>query len=149
VIASAAGYPLDLTFYQAVKGITAASHIVKRGGKILLLAECAEGPGGAEFSRMLANHPSDRVFMEEIAGAPVLVDQWQLEKLALVTGRAEVLFYVPGLPRQYHASLWGKAYTTPAAAINALTSSLPSNARIALIPEGPYVLARADGQVGR
>ena len=37
--------------------------------------------------------------MDEIAGAPVVVDQWQLEKLALVTAKAEVLFYVPGLPR--------------------------------------------------
>jgi nickel-dependent lactate racemase len=142
VITTSAGYPLDLTFYQAVKGITAASHIVKPGGKILLLAECAEGPGGAEFSEMLAKHPSDRGFMEEIARVPVVVDQWQLEKLALVTGKAEISYYVPGLPRQYHASLWGKAYATPEAAIGALTASLPPNAHIALIPEGPYVLAQ-------
>src|SRR6185436_6627115 len=43
VITTAAGYPLDLTFYQAIKGITAASHIVKPGGKILLVAACEEG----------------------------------------------------------------------------------------------------------
>jgi hypothetical protein len=91
---------------------------------------------------MLAKHPSDRGFMDEIAKAAVVVDQWQLEKLALVTGKAEVLYYVPGLPRQYHASLWGKAYATPDAAVDALTSSLPPNAHIALIPEGPYVLAQ-------
>jgi len=142
VITTAAGYPLDLTFYQAVKGITAASHIVKQGGRILLLAECPEGPGGAEFSQMLAEYPSDRAFMDKIAGAPVVVDQWQLEKLALVKAKAEVLCYVPGLPREYHASLWGKAYLTAEAAISALTSSLPRNAHLALIPEGPYVLAQ-------
>jgi nickel-dependent lactate racemase len=142
VITTAAGYPLDLTFYQAVKGVTAASHIVKPGGKILLLSECAEGPGGGEFSQMLAKHPSDRGFMDEIAAAPVVVDQWQLEKLALVTAKAEVLYYVPGLPRQYHASLWGKAYATAEAAISALTSSLSPGAHIAVIPEGPYVLAQ-------
>jgi nickel-dependent lactate racemase len=148
VITTAAGYPLDLTFYQAIKGITAASHIVKPGGKILLLAECAEGPGGAEFSQMLAKHPTDRGFMDVIAGAPVVVDQWQLEKLALVTAKAEVLYYVPGLPRQYHASLWGKAHPTPQAAVEALTSALPPKAHIALIPEGPYVLARLRREVG-
>jgi nickel-dependent lactate racemase len=144
VITTAAGYPLDLTFYQAVKGITAASHVVKPGGKILLLAECAEGPGGAEFSRMLAQHSSHRGFMDEIAAAPVVVDQWQLEKLALVLAKAEVLYYVPGLPHEYHAALWGKAYATPEAAISALASSLSPGARIALIPEGPYVLARVN-----
>jgi nickel-dependent lactate racemase len=149
VITTSAGYPLDLTFYQAVKGITAASHIVKPGGKILLLAECAEGPGGAEFSEMLAKHPSDRGFMDAIAGAAVVVDQWQLEKLALVTAKAEIAYYVPGLPRQYHASLWGKAYDTPEAAVGALVSSLPRGAHIALIPEGPYVLAQVGQAEGK
>jgi nickel-dependent lactate racemase len=142
VITTAAGYPLDLTFYQAIKGITAASHIVKPGGKILLLAECAEGPGGGEFTQMLAKHPADCGFLDEIARAPVVVDQWQLEKLALVTAKAEVLYYVPGLAPEYHGSLWGKAYATPEAAVAALTSALPPKARIALIPEGPYVLAQ-------
>ena len=144
VITTAAGYPLDLTFYQAVKGITAASHIVKPGGKILLLAECAEGPGGAEFRQMMAKQSSQCDFMDEIARAAVINDQWQLEKLALVAAKAEVLYYVPGLPRECHASLWGKAYATPEAAVAALTSALPSNAHIALIPEGPYVLAQVN-----
>src|SRR5437762_9621550 len=58
VITTSAGYPLDLTFYQAIKGVTAASHIVKSGGKILLLAACEEGAGAPEFSRMLRENPS-------------------------------------------------------------------------------------------
>jgi nickel-dependent lactate racemase len=141
-ITTSAGYPLDLTFYQAIKGITAAAPIVKPGGKILLFAACEEGAGAAEFSRMLRENPSDRDFMRRIAEAPVVIDQWQMEKLGLVTAKAEVLFYVPGLPREYHASLWGRAFATAAAAIETLTASLPRNAHIALIPEGPYVLAR-------
>ncbi len=81
VITTAAGYPLDLTFYQAVKGITAASHIVKPGGKILLLAACEEGVGGPEFARMISQGSPDHVFMKQIESGPVTVDQWQLEKL--------------------------------------------------------------------
>ncbi|MGO8813654.1 MAG: nickel-dependent lactate racemase [Terriglobia bacterium] len=142
VITTAAGYPLDLTFYQAVKGITAASHIVKPGGKILLLAACDEGVGGPEFARMLADRSPDHVFMKKIDGMPVVVDQWQLEKLALVTTRAQVLYYVPGLPREFHSALWGKAYAGPEEAIRALVGTLRKNARIAVIPEGPYVLAQ-------
>jgi lactate racemase len=143
VITTSAGYPLDLTFYQAIKGITAASHIVKPGGKILLLAACEEGPGAPEFRSMLADNPSDRAFLERIAAAPVVVDQWQLEKLALVTRRAEVLFYVPGLPAEYRGALWGRSFATAAEAVEALAASLGTGARVALIPEGPYVLARA------
>jgi len=142
VITTAAGYPLDLTFYQAVKGITAASHIVKPGGRILLLAACEEGAGGPEFSRMLAEGSSVHDFMKKIDGAPVTVDQWQLEKLALVTSRTQVLYYVPGLPREFESNVWGKVFPSAQEAIGALAASLERNARIAVIPEGPYVLAR-------
>jgi nickel-dependent lactate racemase len=142
VITTSAGYPLDLTLYQAVKGITAASHIVKPGGKILLMAACTEGVGGAEFGRMVRAHASDRGFMDKIANTAVEIDQWQLEKLGLVTANVEVLYYVPGLPLEYQAALWGKAYPTAAAAVGALTSSLSADSSIAVIPEGPYVLAR-------
>jgi hypothetical protein len=96
---------------------------------------------------MLRENPSDREFLKRIAEAPVTIDQWQMEKLALVTDKAEVLFYVPGLPREYHASLWGRAFATAAEAIAALTSSLPADATVAVIPEGPYVLARAHAEV--
>jgi nickel-dependent lactate racemase len=71
---------------------TAASHIVKSGGKILLIAACEEGAGAGEFSRMLAEHPSDRQFMDHIASRPVVVDQWQLEKLGLVTSKLQALY---------------------------------------------------------
>src|SRR5215467_10408588 len=67
VITTSAGYPLDLTFYQAIKGITAASHIVKPGGRILLMAACEEGAGAPEFSRMLGENPSDYRFLDQIA----------------------------------------------------------------------------------
>ncbi len=142
VITTSAGYPLDLTFYQSIKGITAAAHIVKPGGRILLLAACDEGAGAPEFSRMLRENPSDCEFLRGIKEAPVTIDQWQLEKLALVTAKATVLFYVPGLPREYHASLWGRSHSTAAEAIEALTAGLPRDSRIAVIPEGPYVLAK-------
>ena len=144
-IATAAGYPLDLTFYQAIKGVTAASHIVKPGGRILLVAACQEGAGAPEFQRMLAQGGSDAEFLERIAAAPVTIDQWQLEKLAMVTTRQQLLWYVPGLPAEYHDRLWGRSYATVEAAIQALGQGLPSGARIAVIPEGPYVLAKAVG----
>jgi nickel-dependent lactate racemase len=143
VITSCAGYPLDLTFYQAIKGITAAQHIVKNGGRILLVAECQEGPGAAEFCEMLTKTDSGKSFLDLIKDAPVVVDQWQLEKLALVTQKAEILFYTPGLPGEYHKTLWGAIFSSPADAVRALTEGLGPKATIALMPEGPYVLAKA------
>ena len=142
-ITTSAGYPLDLTYYQCIKGVTAASHIVKAGGSILLVAECAEGAGAPEFARMLRGGLSDAEFLEGIKGAPVTVDQWQLEKLAMVTTRQRLGWYVPGLPAEYHAGLWGQSYGSVESAIAGLASTLAPGATIAVIPEGPYVLAKA------
>ncbi|HET8547925.1 MAG TPA: nickel-dependent lactate racemase [Bryobacteraceae bacterium] len=143
VITTSAGYPLDLTFYQAIKGITAAQHIVKPGGRVLLVAECAEGPGAHEFCEMLTRSRTAADFLEAIREAPVIVDQWQLEKLALVADKADVFFYTPGLPAPYRETSWGRHFSSLPEALQALTAGLPAGANIAVIPEGPYVLAKA------
>jgi nickel-dependent lactate racemase len=143
VITSAAGYPLDLTFYQAIKGITAAQHIVKPGGRILIVAECSEGAGAAEFAEMLTAFESYGTFLDAIQSREVTVDQWQLEKLAIAGQRHEILFYVPGLPIRYRKHFGNRMFDTVEAGLSRLMSNLETGAKIALIPEGPYVLARA------
>jgi nickel-dependent lactate racemase len=45
VLASAGGYPKDIELYQAQKAVQSAVRMVKKGGKIILLAECREGHG--------------------------------------------------------------------------------------------------------
>jgi nickel-dependent lactate racemase len=142
-ITTSAGYPLDLTYYQSIKGVTGASHIVKPGGGILLAAACQEGAGAPEFRRMLLQGATAEEFLARIEGAPVLVDQWQLEKLALVATRQRLLWYVPGLPAEYHPGLWGRSYPSIESGVEALLGGLPRGATIAVIPEGPYVLAKA------
>ena len=141
VITTSAGYPLDLTYYQAIKGVTAAQHIVRDGGTILLLAQCSEGTGAAEFTRMFTTM-GDREFMRRIENAPVEVDQWQLEKLAMVTERLNVLWYVPGVPRELQAKVWGRTFASAEEAAAALFNSLKPGAKVAVVPEGPYVLAQ-------
>ncbi|MDR3752478.1 MAG: nickel-dependent lactate racemase [Terracidiphilus sp.] len=143
VITSSAGYPLDLTFYQCLKGLTAAQHIVKPGGKMLLLAECAEGIGSPEYARLLKGYRGHAEFLKEIESTPVEIDQWQLEKLALVGLKNELLFYTPGAAREALGSLGANAFDRLDDAIAALVRDLAPGARVALLPEGPYTFARA------
>ncbi len=147
VITTSAGYPLDLTFYQSVKGVTAASQIVRQGGRILLFGACDEGAGAPEFSAMLTRYGSGKGFLKAIEGSPVTIDQWQLEKLALATLKAEIFYCVPGLPREYMDALWGCGFRNPAEAVSAFFAGLPRGSRVAVIPEGPYVLASANASV--
>ena len=142
VITSGAGYPLDLTCYQILKGITAAQHIVKPGGRILIVAECAEGVGSPEFAHLLRNFAGNQEYLDEIASTPVIADQWQLEKLALVGLANELYFYAPGVSPKDLGALGPRCFSDPNAAINSVLEGLPNEARISLIPDGPYCFAR-------
>jgi nickel-dependent lactate racemase len=141
VVTSAAGYPLDTTFYQAVKGLTGCLPIVKQGGTIIMAASLSEGVGSPEFQSLFHENPSLDVFMERILGRDYFVlDQWQLEELAKVRRKAKVKIVSDGLPPDALAS----CFVEPAASVeSALAASLieygPS-AQVAVIPKGPYVL---------
>ncbi len=144
VITSAAGYPLDLTFYQSIKGITAAAHIAKPGGRILVIGECSEGIGSSEFARKLQAYPGHQNYLDEIRDSAVETDQWQLEKLALTGLKHELFFFAPGVSKQQFGFLGDRLYSDLTAAIDAATVGLPANAHIAVITEGPYVYARVN-----
>jgi len=147
VITSAAGYPLDLTLYQTVKGVTAAQHIVKPGGRILIMGECAEGVGSPEFAEKVASFSGYDNFLDEIRSADVVIDQWQLEKLALTGQKHELFLYVPGLAKERLGGLASRCFWDANSAVDAVLKGLPVGARVALVPEGPYVYARVEDEV--
>ena len=49
VVVSSGGHPLDIDLFQAYKGIDNVLNAVKRGGVIVLVAECPEGHGNDVF----------------------------------------------------------------------------------------------------
>jgi nickel-dependent lactate racemase len=143
VITSAAGYPLDLTFYQTIKGITAVQHIVKPGGKILVMSECSEGIGSPEFAEKLGEYEGPESFLKAIRDTPVVVDQWQLEKMAIVERKHPLLIYAPGTRPEQLGSLRRTSYSSSEAAVSSLLDGLPDGATVAVVPDGPYAFARA------
>lgn len=142
VITTSAGYPLDLTYYQSVKGVTAASHIVKPGGTILLAAACQEGLGSPEFTRFVRRFADSRTCLDAMTQERVVIDQWQLEKLALVAQKARLCFCTPGILAEDRAYLWGPVFEEPRQAVAALCAKLPHGAQVAVIPDGPYVFSQ-------
>src|SRR6266404_790097 len=107
VVTSSAGYPLDTTFYQAVKGLTGALPVVKQGGTIILAASLSEGIGSPEFQRLFKENDSLPTFMKRILGKDYFVmDQWQLEELAKVCRKAKVKIVSDGLAAETLNSLF-------------------------------------------
>lgn len=55
VVVSPGGHPVDVNLFQAYKGVDNALEIVKRGGVIILVAECSEGHGNQVFYDWMFN----------------------------------------------------------------------------------------------
>jgi nickel-dependent lactate racemase len=142
VITSAAGYPLDKTWYQSVKGIVGAADILKPGGTIILVSACDEGLGSTTFEKIVEQFPTLDSFMDAILNDRFFVaDQWQLEELGKVLRKGKVKVYSQGLPPE----TFRKYYVEPIASVeSALADALKeygNDAAFAVMPEGPYVLA--------
>lgn len=143
VVTSSAGYPLDTTFYQAVKGLTGALPIVKQGGTIILAAGLTEGVGSPEFESLFSDNPSLEVFVERILGKDYFVlDQWQLEELAKVRRKAKVKIVSHGLPAATIDKLFVESAPSVESAVAESLAEYGPAAKIAVIPKGPYVLAQ-------
>jgi nickel-dependent lactate racemase len=147
VVVSSAGYPLDTTFYQAVKGLLTAVEIVKQGGSILLVAACSEGIGSKPFTDLIFKTDDLTAFVQGLYNpANFVIDQWQLEELAKVARKADIYFYTDGIPYHQRAKLFVYPLKNVQEGIEEFLERYGENAQIAVIPEGPYVLAQLDSK---
>lgn len=143
VVTSGAGYPLDTTFYQCVKGMMGALPIVKKGGTIILAGSMSEGIGSPQFQQLFAENDSLEGFVERILGKDYFVmDQWQLEELAKVRRKAKVKIVTDGLPAETINTLFVEAADSVEKAVEESLAEYGPSATIAVIPKGPYVLAK-------
>ncbi|QDT37320.1 nickel-dependent lactate racemase [Stratiformator vulcanicus] len=141
VVTSCAGYPLDQNFYQSVKGLTGVLSILKRGGTIILAADLSEGVGSPEFDSLFDQNESLDEFMHKITNTDYFVmDQWQLEELAKVRRKVEVVYVTGGLAPEELDRLFVSSAPTVEAAIESALDKHGSDARIAVVPKGPYVM---------
>jgi lactate racemase len=168
VVTSCAGYPLDTTWYQAVKGLTGALPIVKQGGTIVLAASLTEGLGSPEFRALLDEYRAAGRYntaggaVAELKGhRPVAsgravqplhgsarsihpdvceMDEWQLVMFQKVLAHSRVKVVSDGLPPDELR----KCFVEPTKSVEqAVADSLAEygpDATLAVIPKGPYVL---------
>ncbi len=143
VVTSGAGYPLDTTFYQSVKGMTGALPIVKQGGTIIMAASLTQGIGSPEFQSLFKDNATLELFMERVLGKEYFVmDQWQLEELAKVRRKCKVKMVSDGLPAETLNGLFVESAPSIEQAVAESLAEYGPAAKIAVIPKGPYVLAQ-------
>ena len=146
-IASAGGHPLDATFYQSIKGIVAGAALVRPGGSVLLCASLSEGIGSPSFEKLLRETASPAAFELRLEDdAFFAIDQWMVQHLCQAHRRARVLLYTDGLPLAATGELLVEAVPSPAEGVRRGLAGADAPARIAVLPQGPYVLGTVRGE---
>jgi nickel-dependent lactate racemase len=141
VVTSCAGYPLDTTVYQSVKGAIGALPAVKQGGTIVMAASLTEGIGSPDFVQLLDDTESMEQFTNDMWRDDFFyVDQWQLEEHAKVLRKASVSLYSDGLPAAEVERCFVTFVESVEAGVEAALAKAGPEAKIIAIPEGPYVL---------
>lgn len=142
VITSNSGYPLDLNIYQTVKGMSAASQIVKEGGSIIMAAECWDGtPPKSDYETILTSVKSAKDLMKFVKlNESTLKDTWQIYYQALIQQKADVYMFSD----QLDAETIKRALFNPVTDISKLTDELVKrigpHAKICILPEGPQTI---------
>jgi nickel-dependent lactate racemase len=147
VITTNSGYPLDLNLYQAVKGMSAAAKVVKRGGTIICAAECWDGiPDHGLYGQLLRTAASPRELLERITASGFLQqDQWQAQIQAQIQIGADVYVYSDYLTdAQITASLL-RPCRDIAVTVADLRAQYGANCSICVLPEGPQTIPYIEG----
>ena len=142
VITTNSGYPLDLNIYQTVKGMSAAAQIVKKGGTIIMAAECWDGiPSASDYARILktvGNVNNLMPFVKE--NERRLKDTWQIYLQALIQQKADVYMFSDKLDDETIKEALFKPVSNIAALVAELVNKTGPQAEICILPEGPQTI---------
>ncbi len=158
VLTSNAGYPLDINFYQTVKGLVAALPALKKEGilkslasalpslkkdsTIIIVSRCSEGVGSERFVGLLKElkgmkKPADFLAAHKNNFVP---DQWEVQELIKVLDKAKFQIYSEGLSSEDAELCAGEKIDSIEKALEAAFKRHGRRSKVVIIPEGPYLM---------
>jgi len=132
VVASCGGYPKDICLYQAQKGLNLASHALKPGGHILLLAASPQGVGDDIYFNYVSQFTSPEEVIRDFKSSGFRMGAHK----AYLFGRTLVNYDVavfsdldPGVLSKCHLRA-----AEPASVIDEWVSAFEGTPKVAIIP---------------
>jgi lactate racemase len=141
VITSNSGYPLDQNLYQAVKGMSAAHKIVKKGGTIIVASECSDGlPDHGNYSKIFEMADSPQALLDLIEDPEFkMFDQWQVQKQAVTQVWADIHVYSQLTDEQVRGAMLKPTHNIEQT-LEELKEVYGENMTIAVLPLGPLTI---------
>jgi nickel-dependent lactate racemase len=142
VVTTSAGYPLDKTYYQTVKGMVTPLDILEPGGTLIVASACSEGFGSREFRASqahLVDLGPDAFLQTLLAKRFADVDEWQSEMQLKPMRAGRVQLYTTGLGDD-DRRLTGVENVGSVESALAAALARAGDTALAVVPEGPYVV---------
>ncbi len=142
LVTSSAGYPLDKTYYQTVKGMVTPIDILEPGGTLIIASECSEGFGSQAFraaQSRLVELGGERFLATLTAKTLADVDEWQTEMQLKPMRVGRIQLYTTGLDAE-ERRLTGVEIVPSVEQAIADSIARHRDPAVAFIPEGPYVV---------
>ncbi len=142
IVTSSAGYPLDKTYYQTVKGMVTPLDILAPGGTLIIASQCSEGFGSPEFresQQRLVELGPERFLATLTAKSLAEIDEWQTEMQLKPMRKGRIQLYTTGLDAEMRAITGVELVDSVDAAVRA-SIARTGDRGVAVIPEGPYVV---------
>ncbi|MCP3761355.1 nickel-dependent lactate racemase [Domibacillus sp. A3M-37] len=141
VITSNAGYPLDQNLYQAVKGMSAAHKIVKKGGTIVIASQCADGlPDHGNYSKIFEMADTPQQLLDMINDPEFkMFDQWQVQKQAVTQVWADVHVYSTLTDEQVTGAMLTPVHNMEET-LSRLKEKYGEEMTVAVLPLGPLTI---------
>ena len=139
IVVSAGGHPADVNLYQAYKGLDNALEAVKRGGVIILVAECPEGHGNQVFYDWMTRLGDLKSVEREVKRNFAMGGHKAYYLLKALQNHQIIL--VSSMPDYYATSIF-KLKTARAVndALNEALKIAGSASRVWAMPQGNYTL---------
>lgn len=139
VVVSSGGNPADVNLFQAYKGVDNALEVVKRGGVIVLVAECPEGHGNQVFYDWMVKYGDLKAVEREIRRNFVLGGHKAYYLLKALQNHQIIL--VSSMPDYYATNIFRlKTARAVNDALNEALNIAGKNARVWAIPHGNLTL---------
>lgn len=141
VITSSAGYPLDITFYQAIKGLVGVLPILKEGSTVILAASLTEGLGLPRFRDIYTEFKSWEEFKGMLFSPDYFrEDQWMVQEQMKVAEVADIWVYSDGVPPEELELAKVKPLLSLQDGVEQALRKYGPKAKIVVVPDGPYVM---------
>jgi len=138
VITSPGGYPKDIDLYQTHKAMEFASLAVKKGGIIIVAAECRDGLGEGKFAEALNGDLSPQELIEELKKNFVL-GRHKASRIAKIHLDSEI-YLISNLADEIKKKLFIKNFDTLEEAFSNAIKVQGEEARVLVMPYGNSTL---------